>query len=137
MDQYEGGLLLQIDVHHRVLRTETVRDCLLSLAKRGGDMKAEADKHLLGTSVLTRYNNKSYKIDELDFNASPKDTFTNEKGEEVSDLDYYTNNYGIVIQVRLGRVYVFLPRMQITCKRLLSGQRSAPDPSPAQEEIRL
>lgn len=62
-------------------------------------MKAEADKHLLGTSVLTRYNNKSYKIDEMDFNASPKDTFTNEKGESMTYLDYYRNQYGITIRV--------------------------------------
>ena len=55
VDRFEGGLFLQCDVSHRVLRTETVRDLLMSLKKRGGDLKTEAEKALLGASVLTRY----------------------------------------------------------------------------------
>ena len=55
VDNYEGGLLLQCDVSHRVLRTESVRDLLTSLRKKGGDLKTEAEKALLGVSVLTRY----------------------------------------------------------------------------------
>jgi len=54
VDFYEGGLLLQIDVSHRVLRTETVRDLLVRLKSQGKDIKTEAEKALLGTSVLTR-----------------------------------------------------------------------------------
>ncbi len=54
-DCYEGGLFVQVDVGHRVLRTETVRDFIVSLGRRGGDIKSEAEKVLLGTSVLTRW----------------------------------------------------------------------------------
>ena len=85
-----------------MLRTETVKDFILSLgSKKGvrpGDLKSEAEKALLGTSILTRYNNKTYKIDELDFESSPKSTFTNEKGEQVSFIDYYKKQYGITIK---------------------------------------
>ena len=83
VDQYEGGLLLQIDVSHRVLRTETVRDLLVNLAKQGKDIKTEAEKALLGVSVLTRYNNKSYKIDDVDFDSSPRSTFEDSSGNQV------------------------------------------------------
>lgn len=99
VDEYEGGLLLQIDTSHRVLRTETVRDVIIQITKRGvADVKTEAEKALLGSSVLTRYNNKTYKIDDLDFTASPKSTFKNEKGEDIRFIDYYKNQYGIIIQ---------------------------------------
>ena len=54
VDKYEGGLLLQCDLSHRVLRTETVRDILVKLGKQGGSVKTEAEKALLGISVLTR-----------------------------------------------------------------------------------
>ena len=54
IDHYEGGLLLQCDISHRVLRTETVRDALTTLKKKGGDLKTEAEKALLGVSILTR-----------------------------------------------------------------------------------
>ena len=56
VDNYEGGLLIQVDVSHRVLRTETVRDFLASLAKRGGDIKTEAEKALLGEQALRSMN---------------------------------------------------------------------------------
>jgi len=99
VDEYESGVLLQLDVSHRVLRTETVRDFLNGLVKKGiKDLKTEAEKGLLGTSVLTRYNNKSYKVDDIDFQASPKSTFTNEKGEELSYMDYYKRQYGLEIR---------------------------------------
>ncbi len=93
-DFYEGGLLLQIDVSHRVLRTETARDLLVSLARQGKDVKAEAEKALLGSSVLTRYNNKSYKVDDIDFDGSPKSTFLDSKGNEVRK---YARNKVIVV----------------------------------------
>ena len=38
VDCYEGGLYLQIDVAHRVLRTETVRDALIRLKKKVGSL---------------------------------------------------------------------------------------------------
>jgi len=98
VDQYEGGLLLQCDLSHRVLRTETVRDLLITLKKRGGDLKTEAEKALLGASILTRYNNTSYKIDDIDWNKSPKDTFTSARGETISFIEYYKRQYQIEIQ---------------------------------------
>ena len=47
---------------------------------------------------VLRYNNKSYKVDDIDFQASPKSTFTNEKGEELSYMDYYKRQYGLEIR---------------------------------------
>ena len=49
-------------------------------------------------SCLYRYNNKSYKVDDIDFNSSPKDSFTNEKGEKLTYVDYYKRQYGIDIR---------------------------------------
>ena len=55
VDEYEGGLQLQCDVSHRVLRLETAYDVLKDLIRRKvPDIKSEAEKHLLGAVVLTR-----------------------------------------------------------------------------------
>lgn len=97
IDQFEGGLLLQCDVSHRVLRTETVRDQLTMLKKKG-DFKSEAEKALLGVSVLTRYNNASYKIDDIDWGSTPESTFATAKGETISFIEYYRRQYQIEIQ---------------------------------------
>ena len=53
-----------------------------------------------GTSVLTRYNNKTYKIDDLDFDSSPSSTFKNSDGKDVSYFEYYKNQYNIDIKAR-------------------------------------
>jgi len=98
IDQFEGGLLLQCDVSHRVLRTETVRDVLVALRKKGGDFKSESEKALLGVSVLTRYNNASYKIDDIDWTMNPESTFTTASGETISFVEYYKRQYQIEIQ---------------------------------------
>ena len=55
MDEFEGGLQLQCDVSHRVLRMETAFDILKDLVRRKvPDIKTEAEKQLLGAVVLTR-----------------------------------------------------------------------------------
>lgn len=62
--QYKGGLL-QCDVSHRVIRTET-DTILMTHQKRGvADIKSEVDRLL--QQRASRYNNKSYKVDEMDW----------------------------------------------------------------------
>ena len=52
----------------------------------------DAEKALLGCSVITRYNNKSYKIDGIEFSESPKTEFTLASGAK-------TSFYGVVHQI--------------------------------------
>ena len=40
-----------------------------------GDLKRNITRILLGNIVITRYNNKTYKIDDIDFNDNPGRTF--------------------------------------------------------------
>lgn len=56
------------------------------------DLQAAYSQAIMGSVVLTSYNNKTYKIDEVDFSATPTSTFTvKKKGEtsNVSYMDYY------------------------------------------------
>ena len=39
----------------------------------------------------------SYRIDEIYWDKTPKDTFTNSKGEDISFMDYYKNQYGLEV----------------------------------------
>ena len=45
-----------------------------------------------------RYNNMSYKIDDIAWDKSPSDTFTNSRGETMSFVEYYKKQYQITIQ---------------------------------------
>jgi aubergine-like protein len=41
-------------------------------------------KTLIGVIVLTRYNNKTYRVDDIDWDQSPRSTFTTHREGEVS-----------------------------------------------------
>lgn len=98
VDEYEGGVMLCIDCSHRVLRMDTVRSFLTGiLQKDPRTFQQSATKGLVGTSVLTKYNNKLYKVDDILWDANPKSTFTSSTGVEVSYYDYYKKQYEIEI----------------------------------------
>lgn len=51
----------------------------------------------MGIMVLTDYNNHTYRIEDVDFDASPSSTFPIKNSERVSYQDYYWNKYKIQI----------------------------------------
>ncbi|KAJ0067569.1 hypothetical protein NL108_008577, partial [Boleophthalmus pectinirostris] len=95
---YESAIMLCIDVSHRVLRSETVLDFMINLkqqcpAHRFPDICA---KELVGLIVLTKYNNKTYRVDDIAWDQTPNNTF--KKGDtEISFRNYFSNQYGISI----------------------------------------
>uniref|UniRef100_A0A8C5QET3 Piwi-like protein 2 n=1 Tax=Leptobrachium leishanense TaxID=445787 RepID=A0A8C5QET3_9ANUR len=58
----------------------------------------EVSKELVGNIVITRYNNRTYRIDDIEWNKNPKDTFTMSDGTSISFIEYYSKNYGIAIK---------------------------------------
>lgn len=67
----EGGALLNVDVCFKVIRTDTVFKYLQELTKNAGrnnkDPQEYVNDNLAGCTVVTRYNQKTYKIDRVDF----------------------------------------------------------------------
>merc|ERR1719494_1283152 len=97
--EYEGGVMLCLDISHKVLRTTTAHDLLMDIhAKDKDNMQVNAQKALLGAIVMTRYNNLTYKVDEIDFTQNCLSTFVDHNGVERSFVDYYKVHYGITIQ---------------------------------------
>ena len=85
--------MLGVEITHKVLRTDTVLDLLRQV--RGN--KSAAEKALLGQVVLTRYNNKTYRIEDIDWERNPRQTFdkTWKKGETrtLSYVQHYQEKY--------------------------------------------
>uniref|UniRef100_A0A3Q2VAG4 Piwi-like protein 2 n=1 Tax=Haplochromis burtoni TaxID=8153 RepID=A0A3Q2VAG4_HAPBU len=95
----DGGLYLCIDVSHKVLRNDSVLDVMNTLYQQSKeDFQDECTKELVGSIVITRYNNRTYRIDAIEWNKSPKDTFTLMDGTVTTFVDYYSKNYGITIK---------------------------------------
>ena len=52
-------------------------------------LQDEVFKQLVGSIVITKYNDQTYRIDDIDWNAQVTNTFT-QGNEEVTYLDYYS-----------------------------------------------
>ncbi|XP_046871685.1 piwi-like protein 2 [Hypomesus transpacificus] len=95
----DGGLYLSVDVSHKVLRNDSVLDVMNVIYQQSREsFQDECTKELIGSIIITRYNNRTYRIDDIEWSKSPKDTFTMADGSQTSFIDYYSKNYGITIK---------------------------------------
>ncbi|XP_074640256.1 piwi-like protein 1 isoform X2 [Tubulanus polymorphus] len=91
--QYETSVMMCADLSHKVLRTLTVKDMMEDLHRNcRGNFHDEATKALVGEIVLTRYNNKTYRIDDIDWTKNPACKFNTRDGD-ISFIDYYQKAY--------------------------------------------
>jgi len=128
LNQLQNGVLLNIDIVHKVLRTDTVLDFIKDIIKRCiNDPQDEIKKNLIGSTILTSYNKRTYKIDDIDFNMSTLDTFTLDQEEgkdpqETTYKDYFHKRYGweirdtnqpmiISIHQKTGNKLVLVPEL--------------------------
>jgi aubergine-like protein len=94
---YEEGCLLNIDISHRCLRTITVYEQILEIKKKNPhEFKQNVARLLVNGTVLTLYNKKSYKIEDVDWDKSPLSLFEKE-GTNVEFKDYYCTRWGTVV----------------------------------------
>ncbi|KAM4037637.1 piwi-like protein 2 [Anomaloglossus baeobatrachus] len=95
----DGGLFLLADITHKIIRNDSVLDIMHFLYQQNRDgFQDEVTKQLVGSIVITRYNNRTYRIDDIEWNKSPNDVFTMSDGTNISFVDYYSKNYGITVK---------------------------------------
>lgn len=99
--KYEGGNLLGVDIIHKILRIDTVLDALYELYNTmdSNDISAfhaRAIKQFVGNIVMTRFNNKTYRIDDIAWDDRPSTTFER-KGEKITFADYYKQHWNLQI----------------------------------------
>ena len=95
---HDGGVLMVCETTHKVVRSETVYDVLKSFTSSDKDaFQDNARKELNGAIVLTGYNNKTYRIDDIDFDHNPQMEFER-KGTKTTLVAYYKQQYNITIR---------------------------------------
>ncbi|XP_065103397.1 piwi-like protein 1 [Paramisgurnus dabryanus] len=122
--QYESSIMLCTDVSHKVLRSETVLDFMYSLRQQCGDQRfpEACTKELVGLIVLTKYNNKTYRVDDIAWDQNPNNTF--KRGDaEISFKNYFKTQYGL--DITDGNQVLLVSHV----KRL--GPSGGPPPGPA------
>lgn len=83
-----GGLMLMVDLSFKVLRNQNVLALLKELTKQAGDVKNNALRALVGTTIMTRYNNKNYRIDDIAWDMNPTCTFSCGRNGEEKEITY-------------------------------------------------
>lgn len=84
-----------MDICHKVIRTDTVLDFINDIKNKArGDPREEINRALQGTTVMTTYNKRTYRVEDINFEISMKDTFPQEDGTEISYLEYFRQKYG-------------------------------------------
>merc|ERR550519_1104855 len=67
---------------------------------------------LLGAVVITRYNNKTYRIDEICFDKKPSDKFQLNDGTEIDYRQYYMEKHGMKIEDSEQPLLVSMPKLR-------------------------
>lgn len=100
----EKGLLLEVDVTHKVIHSEDLLTAMKALKET--HLKRKSNKsvaefmedELKDFVVLTPFNKKSYKVDGVRTDMTPMSTFPRKDGTSISFYDYYKKKYNIEIQ---------------------------------------
>ncbi|XP_071451849.1 piwi-like protein Siwi [Hetaerina americana] len=97
--QHEKEVMMCAEITHKVMRRDTVLDQLTEIyARNNTDYQRVFKLHILGTIVLTEYNNKTYRVDDVDFNTTPLSTFSMKDNRSISYIEYYRQRYDITIK---------------------------------------
>ncbi|XP_037932145.1 protein aubergine-like [Teleopsis dalmanni] len=86
--QHELDVLMCAEIAHKVLRTDTIYNILTQLVKESSDYQNAFKAEVIGMVVITDYNNKTYRVSDVDFGMSPRSTFK-QKEKDVTFADYY------------------------------------------------
>ncbi|KAG5317323.1 AUB protein, partial [Pseudoatta argentina] len=97
--QHERDILMCVEISNKVMRLETLGDILNNFYREDhGRFRENFCNSVIGTVVLTDYNNNTYRIEDVDFSASPSSSFPLKNGENITYIDYYRKKYDIKIR---------------------------------------
>lgn len=76
------------EIAHKVMRTDTVLDTLMKMKNLpDGDRQFKA--YIIGRVILTEYNNKTYTVDDIDFQTTPRSSFRCQDDSMKNYIEYY------------------------------------------------
>jgi len=125
---YENRLLLCAELTHKLLHKNTIFDLMNQIwnsVSTNEEFKSACTSELVGRIIMTTYNNKTYKIDDIDWESNPRSTFPTNKGP-VSFVDYYKTNYDLTIRDFQQPLLLSLPSGKDKRRAEQMGQEAKP-----------
>uniref|UniRef100_A0AAU7VFF0 Piwi-like protein 1A n=1 Tax=Enchytraeus coronatus TaxID=208440 RepID=A0AAU7VFF0_9ANNE len=110
--QFESGPMLSVDVSHKILSMASAYDVMQDCFQQGprGDVQDRVKARLIGQIVLTRYNNKTYRVDDIDFSRTPASTFEKKDKSLISFVEYYQTAHNFRIQREDQPLLISMPK---------------------------
>ncbi|XP_072746220.1 piwi-like protein Siwi [Anoplolepis gracilipes] len=97
--QHERDILMCAEITNKVMRLDTLLDILNACFRDNPDRYIEDFSNtVIGTVVLTHYNNNTYRINDVDFKTTPLSTFALKDGTKTTYKEYYKTKYGLNIK---------------------------------------
>lgn len=99
LSTYQSGVLFTVNPTNKFIMQKTAYDVIRGT--RGSNTKENIAQELNGRGVMTTYNKRIYRIEEVSYKFTPKDTFKlKEKGmlREISYIEYYKEKYNVDIK---------------------------------------
>ncbi|XP_052862181.1 protein aubergine-like [Anopheles cruzii] len=106
--QHEKDILMCVDVTHRVVRTDTVYARMAAIGN-----KEQFAREVIGSVVMCVYNQKTYKISDVDWNTTPSSSFTKKDGTTITFLQYFKDAYNRQIRDPKQPLLVSTPTMRM------------------------
>lgn len=96
--QHEKDILMCCETLSKVMRNDTVLQLLMQCSNDDRDnVKRLFTERVTGMTVITSYNNRPYRIDDVDWESTPMSTFKKSDGSSISYVEYYHDRYKIKI----------------------------------------
>ena len=98
LETYGDKLLLCTEVTHKLFNFNTVWEEMMKIYYESREnYKQRCLEKFVGLTVMTQYNKKTYRIDDIAWDIKPIDTFE-KKGTPISYIQYYQDQYSIRIK---------------------------------------
>jgi len=111
---HENELLMTVNLSNKVMSSENANNYMISKMRSGSGNSDAMLSEVVGKTVLTTYNNKTYRVDDVDFNLSPASTFERRQKDgskiQVSYADYYRENYQVTIRDMKQPLFISRPK---------------------------
>ncbi|CAH0747836.1 unnamed protein product [Bemisia tabaci] len=97
--RHEHNILMCTEIISKVMRSDTALDVARSCWQQSQHNFQDVYKAaMLGKTVFTNYNDRYYRVDDVDYKTTPKSTFKMKDGTIISYCDYFQNKWGITIR---------------------------------------
>jgi len=94
----DSGNYLNIILKNKIIRNETIYDYLNQYKYNNRDIQNKIKENLIGHSFKICYAKRNYKIDDILFDKTPKNTNINYEGETINLIKYYEKAHQLIIK---------------------------------------